>query len=75
MKLSREQAFLARLARPLQPARQPYYVRAPMRPGELVGWYWQPKGAAAPEPLGSNVYFAQASLEAKLRDAGELSAA
>jgi hypothetical protein len=72
--MTREQSFLARLARPLRPTELPYYVRAPMRPGELVGWYWVPNGSG-PEPLGSNVYFAQRALEDKLEAAGLLSAA
>jgi hypothetical protein len=60
---SRQSAWLTRLATPLEPKRLPFYVRTPDEPGVLVGWYWQPADADEPEPLGSNVFFAQAALE------------
>jgi hypothetical protein len=62
MARARDTAFLHRIAAPLQPTVAPYYVRHPTHLGELVGWYWQPAGADTPEPLGANVFLAQAML-------------
>jgi hypothetical protein len=45
---------LARIARPLKPARAPFYVQHPTRELVLVGWWWQPADADSPEPLGHN---------------------
>jgi hypothetical protein len=70
METSRQSGWLHRLAEALEPARLPFYVRAPDEPGVLVGWYWQPAGADEPVPLGSNVFLAQAALERARRAAG-----
>lgn len=54
---------LKRAARPLEPARDPFYVHNPVgaRVPAGPGWYWTPAGAQAPEYLGHN------SIEAEIR--------
>jgi hypothetical protein len=54
--------FLARLAQPLAPSRPPYYVSAPERPDQLVGWYLELE-PGQPIPLGANIFFAQATVQ------------
>jgi hypothetical protein len=54
--------FLARIAEPLEPARLPFFIKAPTRPRQMPGWYVELQ-AGQPTPLGSNVYFAQSALE------------
>jgi hypothetical protein len=40
-------------ARPLRPARAPFYVQHPTIDCPLMGWWWQPADARAPEPLAA----------------------
>jgi hypothetical protein len=55
-------------ARALRPAQPPFYVQHPTRDCPLMGWWWQPAGAVAPEPLASNYDHALFRL-VQLRDA------
>lgn len=66
---------LLRAARPLGPAKSPYYMHNP-RPGVErygPGWYWTPSGAPAPEYLAVNSIDAELFLRelARARDAGD----
>ena len=45
---------LARQARHLQPERPPWYVQHATPDTPLSGWWWQPAGAPAPQPLAAS---------------------
>jgi hypothetical protein len=41
-------------ARPLHPARPPFYVQHATDTTPLMGWWWQPRDAPGPEPLAAS---------------------
>jgi hypothetical protein len=41
-------------ARPLRPARPPFYVQHATVSTPLMGWWWQPQDAAEPVPLAAS---------------------
>lgn len=65
----RGQPRLERLAAPLSPTSAPYHVDSPRRGHDAPGWYWQPKGAAAPIYLAFNHISAETRLRELLEEA------
>ena len=57
---------LARLARPLRPARAPWYVQHAAPGTPLAGWWWQPCDAERPLPLAINYDAAVIAIAAQL---------
>lgn len=55
---------LAMYARPLQPARPPFYVQHVTAECPLMGWWWQPTDDAAPQPLAAQYDLAVARIAA-----------
>jgi hypothetical protein len=55
-------------ARPLRPARAPFYVQHATAHCYMVGWWWQPTGAPAPEPLAADYDLAVVRLAALRSD-------
>jgi hypothetical protein len=58
---------LRRLARPLRPALEPYYLHRPLGDAEPApGWYWVPRGAEHPSYLGFSAVDAEINLRRHL---------
>jgi hypothetical protein len=67
---------LARLAAPLRPEREPYYVRHPVPPGlerqfPADGWYWVPKGHVVAVYLAQSEHLAYHELLTLIKRAEE----
>lgn len=60
---------LERMAAELEPERAPFWVDHPDRKTPAQGWWWVPKGGAAPMLLGHNSIVAAIALQ-QMVDAG-----